>query len=75
MWTVKIFSVPFYRSPDNSKSVLCVPRARRYAYEKIRDWLFKFFPPKLGIEQMNNKVAGKIDIQYLLVEIFERPLK
>ena len=29
--------------------------------------------PKLGIEQMN-KVPRKIEISYLLVEIFERPL-
>ena len=39
-----------YRSPDNSTSVLCVPRARRCAYDVIRDLLFKYFTPKLGIE-------------------------
>ena len=49
------------RSPDNSTSVLCVLRARRYAYGKIRDSLFKYFTPKLGIEQMN-RVPGKIEI-------------
>ena len=52
-------------SPENSTSVLCVPRARRYTYEKIR--LFKYFTinQKLGIEQMN-KVPGEIEIWYLL---------
>ena len=52
---------PSRGSPDNSTSVLCVPRARRYAYDKIRDILFTCFTPKLGIEQMN-KVPGKIEI-------------
>ena len=33
----------------------------RYAYDKIRDLLFKYFTPKLGIEQMN-KVRGKMEI-------------
>ena len=42
---------------------------RGYAFEKMRDWLFK----KIGIEQMN-KLSGKIEIEYLLIEIFERPL-
>ena len=48
-------------SPDNSTSVLCVSRARRYAYDKICDLLFKYFTPKLGIEHMN-KLTGKIEI-------------
>ena len=33
------------RSPDNSTSVLFVPRTRRYAYNKIRDLLFEYFAP------------------------------
>ena len=56
------------RSPDNSMSALCVARARRYAYDKIRDLSFKYFTPKLGIEQMN-KVPGKIEIKYLLLDV------
>ena len=55
-------------SPDHSTSVLCVLCARRYAYDKIRDLLFKYFTPKLGIEQMN-RVPGKIEIKYLLVDV------
>ena len=42
-------------------SVLCVLRARRYAYDKIRDLLFKYFTLKLGIEQIN-KAPGEIEI-------------
>ena len=60
-------------SPDNSTSIFCVPRARVYAYERIRDLLFKFFQSNLGIEQLN-KVPGEIEIWNLLVEIFDRPL-
>ena len=55
------------RSPDNSTSVVYVPRARRYAYDKIRHLLFKYFTPKLGIEQMN-MIPGKNQI-YLLVDL------
>ena len=47
------------RSSDNSTNALCVSRAKRYAYNKIRDLLFRYFTPKLEIEQMN-KVLGKI---------------
>ena len=56
------------RSPENSTSALCVPRARRYAYEKICDWLFKFFSPNLGIEERNKEpeFGGKFP---------QRPLK
>ena len=46
------------RSPDNSASVLRVPAARRYSYEKIRDLLFN---KKNGIEQIS-KVTGKIEM-------------
>ena len=62
IWFVCIVSA--WVTPDYSTSVLDVPCARRCAYEKIRDWLFTFFRPKLGIEQMN-KVPEKIEIQYL----------
>ena len=56
------------RSRDKITSVLSVPRARRYAYDKIRHLLFKYFMPELGIEQMS-KVPSKIKISYLLVDI------
>ena len=54
--------------------ILCVPRARRYAYEKIRDCLLKFFPSKLGIEQMD-KVPGQIKKIILISRNPKRPLK
>ena len=56
------------RSPDNSTSVICVPRARRYAYDKICDLLFKYFTPKLGIEPIYN-VPRIIEIWNLSVDV------
>ena len=67
-----IATVFLQRSPDKGASVLCVPRASHYANGKNRDQLFIFLPLNLGIEQMN-KASGKIEISYLLVEVFERP--
>ena len=48
----------FVASPDNGTIVLCVPRAR---HDQIRDLLFKYFTPKLGIGQ-KTKLPGKIRI-------------
>ena len=41
--------------------VFSVSRERRYAYDKIRNLLFKYFTPKVRIEQMS-MVPGKIKI-------------
>ena len=30
----------------------------RYAYDKIRDLLFKYLTPKMGIEKMNKEPGG-----------------
>ena len=65
---IKVAKPIHLRSPDNSTSVLCVLRVRRYANDNIRDLLFKCFTSKLGIEQMN-KVPGKFEIYNLLVDV------
>ena len=61
-------------SPDNSMSFLCVPRARHYAYDKIRDLLFKYSTPKLGIKQINMGTRLNWNIKFVSGR-HKRPLK